>query len=109
MPGRVGDTPIPGAGCFADNATCAVSGTGHGEVFIRYTAGAEIAARMRHAGETLDQAARHVVMEDLGRNDGSGGVIAVDRDGTLTLPFNCEGMYRASVREGAAPETAIYR
>jgi beta-aspartyl-peptidase (threonine type) len=109
LPGRVGDTPIPGAGCFADNATCAVSGTGHGEVFIRYTAGAEIAARMRHAGETLDQAARHVVMEDLGRNDGSGGVIAVDRDGTLTLPFNCEGMYRASVREGAAPETAIYR
>ncbi|GGL93872.1 isoaspartyl peptidase [Pseudooceanicola nanhaiensis] len=109
LPGRVGDTPIPGAGCFADNATCAVSGTGHGEVFIRYTAGAEIAARMRHAGETLDQAARHVVMEDLGRNDGSGGVIAVDRDGTLALPFNCEGMYRASVREGAAPETAIYR
>ncbi|WP_370287226.1 isoaspartyl peptidase/L-asparaginase family protein [Pseudooceanicola nanhaiensis] len=109
LPGRVGDTPIPGAGCFADNATCAVSGTGHGEVFIRYTAGAEIAARMRHAGETLDQAARYVVMEDLGRNDGSGGVIAVDRDGTLTLPFNCEGMYRASVREGAAPETAIYR
>lgn len=108
LPGRVGDTPIPGAGCFADNATCAVSGTGHGEVFIRYTAAAEIAARMRHANETLEQAARHVVMEDLGRNDGSGGVIAVDRDGNLTLPFNCEGMYRASVREGVAPETAIY-
>jgi beta-aspartyl-peptidase (threonine type) len=108
LPGRVGDTPIPGAGTFAENATCAVSGTGHGEVFIRWTAGAEIAARMRHRDETLEQAARHVVMEDLGRNDGSGGVIAVDAQGNLALPFNCEGMYRAFVREGAAPVLAIY-
>lgn len=109
LPGRVGDTPIPGAGTFADNGTCAVSGTGHGEVFIRYTAGSEIAARMRHAGETLEQAAQHVVMNDLGAHDGSGGVIAVDRDGNITLSFNCEGMYRASVREGEATMTAIYR
>ncbi|KUF09977.1 isoaspartyl peptidase/L-asparaginase family protein [Pseudoponticoccus marisrubri] len=108
LPGRVGDTPIPGAGTFADNATCAVSGTGHGEVFIRWSAGAEIGARMRHLGETLDQAAHHVVMQDLAPNDGSGGVVAVDAQGNLSLPFNCEGMYRASVREGAAPLTAIY-
>jgi beta-aspartyl-peptidase (threonine type) len=107
-PGRVGDTPVIGAGTFADDATCAVSGTGHGEVFMRWTAGAEIAARMRHRGEPLDEAARHVVMEDLGRNDGSGGVIAVDRNGNLSLPFNCEGMYRAWVRGGEPPGTAIH-
>lgn len=108
-PGRVGDTPVIGAGTFADDATCAVSGTGHGEVFIRWTAGAEIAARMRHAGQSLEDAARHVVMEDLARHDGSGGVIAVDRQGNLSLPFNCEGMYRGWVRSGQAPATAIYR
>ncbi|ETX28609.1 isoaspartyl peptidase/L-asparaginase family protein [Roseivivax isoporae] len=108
-PGRVGDTPMIGAGTFADDATCAVSATGHGEVFIRWTAAAEIAARMRHAGQPLAEAARAVVMEDLAQNDGSGGAIAVDRDGTLALPFNCEGMYRASVRSGEAPVIAIYR
>lgn len=109
LPGRIGDTPMPGAGNFAENATCAVSGTGHGEVFIKYAAGAEIAARMRHRGETVAEAARHVVMEDLGKNDGSGGVIAVDAKANLTLPFNSEGMYRGWVREGAAPKVAIYR
>lgn len=109
LPGRIGDTPMPGAGNFAENATCAVSGTGHGEVFIKYTAGAEIAARMRHRGESLEEAARHVVMEDLGKNDGTGGVIAVDAQGNVTLPFNSEGMYRGWVREGVAPEVAIYR
>lgn len=107
-PGRVGDTPMIGAGTFADDATCAVSGTGHGEIFIRWTAAAEIAARMRHAGQSLDEAARHVVMEDLGRNGGSGGVIAVDAKANLSLPFNCEGMYRAWVRGGEQPATAIY-
>ncbi len=108
MPGRVGDTPMPGAGNFADNVTCAVSGTGHGEVFIRYTAGAEISARMRHLGESVTEAARHVVMQDLGQNDGSGGVIAVDARGVIALPFNSEGMYRGWVREGSAPGVAIY-
>ena len=107
-PGRIGDTPIIGAGTFADNETCAVSCTGHGEIFIRWTAGAEIAARMRHAGQSLADAAHHVVMEDLARHDGSGGVIAVDGAGNLTLPFNCEGMYRASVRKGEPPVIAIY-
>lgn len=109
LPGRVGDTPLPGAGTFAENATCAVSGTGHGEVFIRYTAGSEIAARMRFLGETLEDAASHVVMHDLHDHDGSGGVIAVAQDGSIAMPFNCEGMYRASVREGESPVLAIYR
>ncbi|SFP98919.1 isoaspartyl peptidase/L-asparaginase family protein [Tranquillimonas alkanivorans] len=107
-PGRVGDTPVIGAGTYADNATCAVSGTGHGEIFIRWTAGAEIAARMRYASETLEAAARHVVMNDLAPNDGSGGVIAVDAEGNIALPFNCEGMYRGFVRAGETPVTKIY-
>ena len=108
-PGRVGDTPIIGGGTFADNATCAVSGTGHGEIFIRWTAAAEIAARMRHAGQSLDQAATAVVMEDLAPNDGSGGLIAVDRLGNVSMPFNCEGMYRGMVRQGEDAQTFIYR
>ncbi|MBB4123702.1 isoaspartyl peptidase/L-asparaginase family protein [Martelella radicis] len=107
--GRIGDTPMIGAGTYADNATCAVSGTGHGEIFIRWTAASEIAARMRYKGESLEEAARHVVMVDLGENDGSGGVIAVDRDGNITLPFNSEGMYRGHVRAGEEAVTAIYR
>lgn len=108
-PGRMGDTPLIGAGTFADNASCAVSGTGHGEVFIRWTAAAEISARMRHLGETLEQATHHVVMEDLAKNDGSGGLIAVDAAGNLSLLFNSEGMYRAHVTEGTSRITAIYR
>ncbi|MFD1881176.1 isoaspartyl peptidase/L-asparaginase family protein [Paracoccus pacificus] len=108
-PGRIGDTPVIGAGTFADNRTCAVSATGHGEIFIRWTAAAEIAARMRHAGETLDKAATAVVMEDLMPHGGSGGVIAVDAQGNVALPFNCEGMYRGIARPNEAPQTFIYR
>jgi L-asparaginase / beta-aspartyl-peptidase len=108
-PGRVGDTPMIGAGTFADNETCAVSGTGHGEVFIRFTAAAEIAARMRHAGQTLEEAAQHVVMQDLAPNDGSGGLIAVDAKGNISMPFNCDGMYRGQVTEAGTFETFIYR
>ena len=106
--GRVGDTPLVGAGTFAEDATCAVSGTGHGEVFVRWSAAAEIAARMRHRGEGVEAAARHVVMEDLAPNDGSGGVIAVDRAGRVAMPRNCEGMYRGWLQEGEGPRTAIH-
>src|SRR6202030_1373026 len=76
LPGRVGDSPIIGAGTFADNATCAVSATGHGEFFIRYAAAHEIAARIAHRGEPLAAAAGAVVAE-LGRIGGSGGLVAV--------------------------------
>jgi beta-aspartyl-peptidase (threonine type) len=107
-PGRVGDTPIFGAGTWADNASCAVSGTGHGEVFIRFAAAQEISARMRLAGQSLEQAARGVVMDVLAPNDGSGGVIAVDKDGNYSLPFNCAGMYRGVVTQHGALRTAIY-
>ena len=108
-PGRVGDTPLIGAGTFADDATCAVSGTGHGEIFTRWTAASEIAARMRHLGESVTRAAEHVVMQDLAANDGSGGVIAIDALGRIATPFNCEGMYRGMVGQDMAPSTSIYR
>ena len=107
VPGRVGDSPIIGAGTYADNATCAVSATGHGEFFIRYSAAFEIAARLRHAGQSLQQAADAVV-EALALFGGRGGVIAVDRTGTLALPFNTAGMYRGYVRAGGAIHTAIW-
>jgi beta-aspartyl-peptidase (threonine type) len=106
-PGRVGDTPVIGAGTYAENATCAVSATGHGEFFIRYGAAFAIAARLRYAGQPLDQAARGVI-DELMAAGGSGGVVAVDRDGALTLPFNTAGMYRGYVRDGGAIHTAIY-
>ena len=105
--GRVGDTPVIGAGTWAD-ATCAVSATGHGEIFTRWTAAAEISARIRHLGESLAQAADHVVMQDLAPNDGSGGIIAVDAAGHIVMPFNCEGMYRGSVGSDTPLHTAIY-
>lgn len=108
-PGRIGDTPMIGAGTFADNATCAVSGTGHGEVFIRFCAASEIAARMRHAGQSLQDAADHVVMQDLARNDGSGGLIAVDAQGVIAMPYNCEGMYRGMVGSDVPLMTAIHQ
>jgi len=106
-PGRVGDTPIIGAGTFANNATCAVSATGDGEIFMRWCAAHEIDARMRLVGQSLREAASSVVRE-LARHGGSGGVIAVDHAGQIVMPFNCEGMYRASLIEGGEPFTGIH-
>ena len=106
-PGRVGDSPIIGAGTFADNATCAVSATGHGEYFIRYGAAFEIAARMRHAGQSLNQAACGVISE-LGEFGGRGGVVAVDRTGAVALPFNTAGMYRGYLGVDGSIHTAIW-
>lgn len=107
-PGRIGDTPIVGAGTFADNATCAVSATGDGEVFIRCCVGHEIDARMRLAGRSLTDAAAGVVGEELPRFGGSGGVIAVSADGNIAMPFNSEGMYRGWIVEGRKIVTAVY-
>ena len=107
LPGRVGDSPVIGAGTWADNTTCAVSATGHGEYFIRYAAAHEIAARIAHGGQPLAAAAEDVVAT-LGRVGGSGGLIAVGADGTLALPFNCTGMYRGYVNGDGIVYTAIY-
>lgn len=106
-PGRVGDSPIIGAGTYADNATCAVSATGYGEFFIRHGAALEIAARLRHAGQSLEAAARAVI-NALAAVGGSGGVIAIGRTGGVSLPFSTAGMYRGYVRGRGASHTAIY-
>jgi beta-aspartyl-peptidase (threonine type) len=107
LPGRVGDSPLIGAGTYADNASCAVSATGHGEIFIRFAAAHEVAARMVHRGDNLDSAARSVI-DELGRNGGSGGLVAVGHDGEVALPFNCSGMYRGYVKSNGIVYTAIY-
>ncbi|WP_324752004.1 isoaspartyl peptidase/L-asparaginase [Roseovarius sp. Pro17] len=107
-PGRVGDTPVIGAGTFADNATCAVSATGDGETFMRLCVAHEIDARIRLANIPMDRAAEGLIMTDLAAVRGSGGLIAVDRSGVITTPFNCEGMYRGWIVEGESRETAIY-
>ncbi len=108
MPGRIGDTPIIGAGTFADNARCAVSCTGTGEVFIRFTAASEIAARLRYGGQGLEQAAGDVVAELL-THGGDGGLIALGRAGAPVLPFNSNGMYRGWVTADGVMKTAIHR
>jgi beta-aspartyl-peptidase (threonine type) len=107
--GRVGDAPIIGAGCYAANHTAAVSATGTGEMFIRAVAAHDVAAMMEYAGLTLEQAAHKVVHEKLAAIHGQGGLIAVDRAGNVTLPFNTEGMYRGYLRQDETPFVAIYR
>jgi L-asparaginase / beta-aspartyl-peptidase len=107
MVGRVGDSPIIGAGTYADNATCAVSTTGIGEYFIRAVAAYDVAARMRYLGETLGLAARGALARVVAVG-GEGGLIAVDRAGKVAMPFVSEGMYRGVARSGRY-EVAIYR
>ena len=106
LPGRVGDSAIVGAGTWADNETCAVSATGIGEFFMRWAAAHEIAARMKHRGDSLVVAAADVVME-LGQFGGEGGVIAVDRAGAVALPFNGAGMYCGRIGVEGTATTAI--
>ncbi|RLK45466.1 isoaspartyl peptidase/L-asparaginase family protein [Cupriavidus plantarum] len=105
--GRVGDTPVFGAGCYADDVA-AVSATGTGEMFIRTVAAFDVSAQMRYAGLSLEESARRVVMEKLTAINGRGGLIAVDRAGNVTLPFNTEGMYRGVARVGEPVNVWIY-
>lgn len=106
--GRVGDSPLPGAGCYASD-TVAVSCTGTGEVFIRTLAAYDVAALMNYGGLSLQQATERVVMEKIPQLGGSGGLIAIDRQGNVLLPFNSEGMYRGYGVVGEAPVAAIFR
>jgi L-asparaginase / beta-aspartyl-peptidase len=106
--GRIGDSPIIGAGTYADNATCAVSATGSGEYFIRAVVAHEICARVRLSGVTAAQAARDVIQGKLKDIGGDGGVIVVDKDGALSLEFNTEGMFRAARDSKGRREVAIY-
>jgi beta-aspartyl-peptidase (threonine type) len=106
--GRVGDSPIIGAGTYASNATCAVSATGEGEYFIRASVARDISALMEYRGLSAEEAARTALakVEKLG---GTGGVIVIDRKGNMALPFNTEGMYRGHVDQDGKFVTGIYR
>ena len=95
--GRIGDAPVIGAGTYADNRSCAVSATGHGEYFVRHTVARDICARMQFAGQSLNEAAEAVIMDELVVAGGDGGIVAVDAGGEVTMIFNTPGMYRASV------------
>lgn len=104
--GRVGDVPVVGAGTYANNRTCAVSGTGTGEQFIRHTVAHSISAAMEHGGLSLEEAARHVIHERL--DAGDGGVIAVGHDGSIALVFNSPGMFRAAADARGRFEVGIW-
>ncbi len=106
---RIGDSPIIGAGTYANNATCAASCTGHGESFIRAVAAHDVHALMAYKGLSLAEAVRVVVHEKLPPLDGDGGLIAVDGAGNLVLDFNCSGMYRGHVGADGQFHTAIFR
>jgi L-asparaginase / beta-aspartyl-peptidase len=108
LAGRVGDSPIVGAGTYADNASCAVSGTGWGEAFIRVALAHEVSARVRHLGETLMQASK-TALKAVARIDGDGGLVAVDRGGNIAMPFTSGGMFRACVRADGRRLVKIYR
>jgi len=95
--GRVGDSPIIGAGTYANNRTCAVSATGAGEYFIRLQVTHDISALMEYKGLSLQEAATHVIKQKLTDLGGTGGVVAIDKDGNITMPFNTAGMYRGYV------------
>jgi L-asparaginase / beta-aspartyl-peptidase len=106
--GRLGDSPVIGAGTWADNNSCAVSATGHGEYFIRNAVASDIAARMLYGNKSLKQAADEVVMQKLAALDAGGGIIAVDKNGNIAMPFNTPGMFRGYVKNGEKPFVAIY-
>ncbi|MBL7940523.1 MAG: isoaspartyl peptidase/L-asparaginase [Flavobacteriales bacterium] len=106
---RIGDSPIIGAGTYANDASCAVSCTGHGESFIRAVAAHDVHALMSYKGLSLQEAVRVVVHEKLPPMDGDGGMIAIDRNGNIVLDFNCSGMYRGHVGPDGEFHTEIFR
>jgi beta-aspartyl-peptidase (threonine type) len=105
--GRVGDSPIIGAGTYADSR-CAVSATGWGEFYIRATAARDICARVELRGDELTKAADEVVLDVIPKLGGDGGVIALDKDGNFAMPFNTDGMFRAWIDRDGKTHVAIY-
>lgn len=105
---RIGDSPVIGAGTYANDATCAISCTGNGEAFLRAVAAHDVHALMAYKGLPLEEAVRIVVHEKLPPLDGEGGMIAVDKNGHIVLDFNCTGMYRARI-DGRGEEVSIFR
>lgn len=106
--GRIGDSPVIGAGTYADNGTCAISSTGHGEYFIRLAVAHRISALMAYREISLEQAAQQVIREDLVELGGSGGVIGIDADGDVTMQFTTPGMYRGYRLGNREPVVRFY-
>ncbi len=107
--GRVGDSPIVGAGTYANNATCAISGTGWGEYFIRLVMAKSISDRMELAGMSLQDAANEMIMKKLPALGGDGGLIGIDKKGNITMPFCTEGMYRGYIKSKGEMQIKIYK
>jgi beta-aspartyl-peptidase (threonine type) len=107
--GRIGDSPIIGAGTYANNNTCAVSCTGHGELFMRSVVAYDISCLMEYKGMSLKEACQLVVYEKLVKIGGEGGLIALDNNGNIELPFNSEGMFRGSIDKEGQMRIDIYR
>lgn len=105
---RVGDSPIIGAGTYADNETCGISCTGHGEFFIRFSVAKDVAALMEYKGMTLPEASNEVIHKKLIKKGGEGGLVGIDRHGNIVMPFNTPGMYRGYCLPGKK-ETFIYK
>lgn len=106
--GRVGDSPIIGAGTYANNQSCAVSATGDGEYFIRSVVAHDISALMQYGGKSLQEAAG-MVLDKVGKLGGGGGLVAIDRNGQFAMPFNTTGMYRGFIGADGAPQIMIFR
>lgn len=106
---RIGDSPVIGAGTYANNNTCAISCTGHGELFIRSVVAYDISCLIEYKGLSLTEACEIVVNQKLVKIKGEGGLVAIDKYGNIALPFNSEGMYRASRRADEAAFIAIYK
>lgn len=107
--GRIGDAPIIGAGTYADNASCAVSATGHGEFFIRYNVAADICARVKYQNKTISEAGSDVINTVLKNAGGDGGVIILNQAGDISFQFNTTGMYRGSIDADGKVTVAIYK
>lgn len=106
--GRVGDSPLIGAGTYADNNSCGVSCTGHGEYFIRNVVAYDIAARVKYKGETIETAAGDIINNKLKSLNAGGGAIVIDRNGNITMPFNTTGMFRAYLLPDQKPQVFIF-
>jgi beta-aspartyl-peptidase (threonine type) len=107
--GRVGDTPLIGAGTYANNDTCAISCTGHGELFIRSVVAHDVSCLMEYKGLSLAEAGSIVVQDKLVKIGGEGGLVAIDKDGNIATPFNSEGMYRGYKKAGEEAVIKIYK
>jgi len=107
--GRIGDSPVIGAGTYANNLTCAVSCTGHGEYFMRTLAAYDVHALMYYGGLTVDRASAYVIEKKIAALEGQGGMIVVDKNGTIVFAFNTDGMYRGSITQDGIKEIKIFK